>query len=202
MRENEALTRNIARRLSFFAAAVLPSNRTDWAKAMVNELEHISDDHAALKWAIGCLFTSIIARVKFMVGMGISIRQAAAIMSLSVVALSLVFGGVLAAEAVSVSPLALYLGNNTIFSGTLLAVAILSLTLVPMAYLTGYGLRLWVPALSGRMIPVVAVFWTLSLVWIQVYVLPVPTKYTILKILVVVIPLVLGGYRRRPGQAT
>ena len=203
MSESGALIRRTARRLTSSAAGVLPSERADWAQAMVNELEHIPDDDSALRWAIGCLFTSFIARAKLMVGTNVSMRQATAILLLSVAGLLLVYGAVVAAEAVSVAPLVLFLGNDAGVPGALLRIAILSLTAFPIAYLTGYGLRRWVPVLSGRIIPVVAVLWTLFVVLLQVYLYaPSVLGASILKILFVVIPLVLAGYRNRPERVT
>ena len=170
MSESGTSTRRIARRLTSFAAHVLPHKRADWAQAMVNELEHIPDDHSALRWAIGCLFTSVIARAKLMVLKSISIRQAIAISLLSVMGLLVVYGALVAAEALSVTPLILFLGNDVGVPGTLLRIAILSLTAFPIAYLTGYGLRRWAPALCGRIVLVVALLITLFIGLLQVYV--------------------------------
>ena len=44
------------------AANVLPESRSDWAQAMNNELEHVEDDFAALRWATGCILASYIER--------------------------------------------------------------------------------------------------------------------------------------------
>ena len=201
MSDRAAATRRIARRLTSFAAHVLPPQRADWAQAMMNELEHIPDDDSALRWAIGCLFSSFIARARFMTLEGISMRQAIVILSLSVVGLLAVYGGVLAGEAASVTPLALYLGNNTAITGNLLRIAILSLTAFPVAYLTGYGLICWFPALSLRIIPVVALLYTLVIGLFQVYIYaPSVLGASILKVLFVVVPLGLVAYRNRPEQ--
>ncbi len=87
--------------------------------------------------------------------------------------------------------------------GTLLRIAILSLTAFPIAYLTGYGLIRWVPALSLRIILVVALLITLVIGLLQVYVYaPSVLGASILKILFVVIPLALAAYRNRPEQVT
>jgi hypothetical protein len=203
MSERGTSTRKIARRLTSYAAHVLPHQRADWAKAMASELDHIRDDHSALRWAVGCLFASFIARAKFMVGKSISMRQAIAMLLLSVVGLLLAYGALVAAEAVSVTRLVLFLGNDVGIPGSLLRIAILSLTALPIAYFTGYGLRRWLPALSGRIILVVALLWVLFIGLLQVYVYaPAVLGASILKILFVVIPLVLAGYRNRPERVT
>jgi hypothetical protein len=168
---------------------------------MVNELEHIPDDGFALRWAIGCLFTSLIERTKHMFVKSISIRRAVATSSLSVVGLLLVYAAVVAAEAITVTPLALFLANGAGIPRVLLRIAILSLTALPIAYLTGYALRKWVPALSGRIIPAVAVLWILIIALLQIYVYaPSVLGSSILKVLFVVIPLRLAAYRDQPER--
>ncbi len=196
-------SRRIARRLTSLAAHVLPHKRADWAQAMVNELEHIPDDHPALRWAIGCLITSFFARATLMIVENISMRQVIAILLLSVVGLLLVYGGLVAAEAVSVTPLALFLGNDVGVPGTLIRIVVLLVTAAPIAYLTGYGLTRWVPALSFRIIPVVALLITLLIALFQVYA-PVPSLLgtSILMILSVAFPLALAAYRNRPEHVT
>ena len=75
------------------------------------------------------------------------------------------------------------------------------MTAVPIAYLTGYGLMRWVPALSLRIILVVALLYTLVIGLLQAYVYaPSVLGPSILKILLVVIPLALAGYRNRYKQ--
>ena len=54
--------RRLARRLMLHAANVLPESRSDWAQAMNNELEHVEDNFAALRWATGCILASYIER--------------------------------------------------------------------------------------------------------------------------------------------
>jgi hypothetical protein len=75
----------------------------------------------------------------------------------------------------------------------------LFLTAFPIAYLTGYGLIRWVPALSLRIIPVVALLYTLVIGLLQFYVYePSALAATILKVVFVVVPLALVAYRNRP----
>ncbi|MBI3513596.1 MAG: CHASE2 domain-containing protein [Proteobacteria bacterium] len=45
------------------AARVLPPARGAWAEAMRRELDHIEDDRAALRWAVGCVLSSYRARL-------------------------------------------------------------------------------------------------------------------------------------------
>lgn len=66
MRGKRSLARRIAQRLATNAAHALPDNRPEWARAMVNELEHVPNDMAALEWAIGCLFAGYRERAKVM----------------------------------------------------------------------------------------------------------------------------------------
>jgi hypothetical protein len=51
----ETLYRRIAQSLLRHAARVMPQGAMQWGKAMQNELAAIEDDHAALRWAIGCV---------------------------------------------------------------------------------------------------------------------------------------------------
>jgi hypothetical protein len=64
MRRKRTLARRIAQRLAASAAHALPDNRVEWARAMLNEIEHVPNDMAALKWAIGCLFAGYRERVE------------------------------------------------------------------------------------------------------------------------------------------
>ena len=54
--------RKLARRLVLLAANSLPESRSIWAEAMINELEHIEGNFAALRWAAGCVVASYIER--------------------------------------------------------------------------------------------------------------------------------------------
>ena len=48
------------------AARVLPSSRATWADAVQQEVHHIPDHPAALRWALGCLWASYRERAKMM----------------------------------------------------------------------------------------------------------------------------------------
>src|SRR5215470_6670186 len=54
--------RRLADTLARHAARVLPSAPSSWAQAMRHELDYITDDKAALRWAFGCLLASYKAR--------------------------------------------------------------------------------------------------------------------------------------------
>ena len=125
-----------------------------------------------------------------------------AILSLSLAGLILLYGSVVAGEAVATTLPALYLRDDVGVPVTLFRIAILSVTTLPMAYLIGYGLIRWVPALSLRVISVVALLFTLVVGLLQVYVYP-PSVLgaSILKIAFVVLPLAAVTYRSRPAQA-
>jgi pimeloyl-ACP methyl ester carboxylesterase len=55
--------RRIALKIVGHASWVLPGARSGWADAMQRELDYIEDDHAALRWAIGCVMASYSARL-------------------------------------------------------------------------------------------------------------------------------------------
>ena len=67
MNKRRSVARHFATRLAAHAEKALPRSRTDWASAMRNEVDHISGDHAALKWALGCLFASYTERMRTMI---------------------------------------------------------------------------------------------------------------------------------------
>jgi hypothetical protein len=48
--------------LASHAARVLPGVPSSWAQAMRHELDYITDDKAALRWAFGCILASYKAR--------------------------------------------------------------------------------------------------------------------------------------------
>jgi hypothetical protein len=64
---SRSVVREIAVWLAAHAEKVLPQSRDDWANAMRNEVHHISGNHAALKWALGCLFASYTERMRTMI---------------------------------------------------------------------------------------------------------------------------------------
>ena len=198
MTSKQTLARRVAVVLVTHAANALPSHRADWARAIWNEIHHVSGDFKALGWALGCVFASYSERIN-----AVNTRnpQTVLIVLLSVLGLFLVYASLVAAEFVSTRELALLLPNKFGVTGNLYRVVILSVTAVPIAYLTGYGLTRWVPALSLRIILVVALLYTCVIALLQAYVYaPSVLGPSILKILFVVIPLALAGYRNRPTQ--
>jgi hypothetical protein len=62
-----AVFRHLAVLLAAHAEKALPPCRADWAKAMRNEIHHISGNGAALIWALGCVFASYRERVRAMI---------------------------------------------------------------------------------------------------------------------------------------
>jgi hypothetical protein len=48
------------------AARILPRRRAVWAAAMREEICHISDDHEALRWSLGCLRTGYTERMRLL----------------------------------------------------------------------------------------------------------------------------------------
>jgi hypothetical protein len=129
-------------------------------------------------------------------------RQMPAILSLSLAGLILLYGSVVAGEAVATTQSALYLRDDVGVPVTLFRIAILSVTTLPMAYLIGYGLIRWVPALSLCVISVIALLFTLVVGLLQFYVYqPSVLGASILKIAFVVLPLAVVTYRSRPAQA-
>ena len=188
--------RRVAVVLVTHAAKALPSHRADWARAICAEIHHVSNDFKALGWALGCVFASYSERIN-----AVNTRnpQMALIVLLSALGLIVVCASVLAAEFVSTRELTLLLPKKFGVTGNLYRVVVLSLTAVPIAYLTGYGLSRWVPALSIRVISVVALLFVLVIGLLQAYVYaPSVLGASILKVLFVVIPLALAGYRNRP----
>ena len=52
-----------ATRLAQHAASVMPGARSPWADAMRRELDYITDDSAAVRWALGCVLASYRSRL-------------------------------------------------------------------------------------------------------------------------------------------
>lgn len=50
----------MAKLLVKHAGNVLPPERENWAQAMSNEIDHLPDSRFALRWAMGCVYTSYI----------------------------------------------------------------------------------------------------------------------------------------------
>jgi hypothetical protein len=67
MNSKRAVFRHVAVRLAGHAEKALPPCRADWAKAMRNEIHHISGNRAPLIWALGCVFASYRERVRAMI---------------------------------------------------------------------------------------------------------------------------------------
>lgn len=67
MNSNRDIFRHLAVRLAAHAEKALPPCSADWAKAMRNEIHHISGNRAALTWALGCVFASYRERVRAMI---------------------------------------------------------------------------------------------------------------------------------------
>jgi len=63
MNSRFAVFRNIAVQLAAHAGKASPRNRVEWDRAMRNEMHYISGDRTALRWALGCVFTSYAERI-------------------------------------------------------------------------------------------------------------------------------------------
>src|ERR1019366_3841994 len=63
-----SLRRDVSRALVSHARMVLPENREFWAAGMINELAHIDDDGAALRWAMGGVMTAYLERASAVFG--------------------------------------------------------------------------------------------------------------------------------------
>jgi hypothetical protein len=60
------MTRRVAMVLLQAAARILPPTRSEWARDMRAELDHVESDGAALSWAIGCVWASLWERANAM----------------------------------------------------------------------------------------------------------------------------------------
>lgn len=69
------MIRNLAVQLVAHAGKVLPRGREEWARAMNHEVQHISGNHAALGWALGCVVASYTERLKAMSGSDVRISR-------------------------------------------------------------------------------------------------------------------------------
>jgi hypothetical protein len=63
MTQPASLLRRLTSALMRFAARLLPTRRSDWAKAMRSELEQFESDRDALVWAVGCVVAGVKERI-------------------------------------------------------------------------------------------------------------------------------------------
>jgi hypothetical protein len=56
-------TRRLAEGLARAAARMAPADRSEWGTAMLAELDHVSGDGRALRWASGCLLAAALWRL-------------------------------------------------------------------------------------------------------------------------------------------
>jgi hypothetical protein len=66
MSTTDNLVRRLALAVTEHAMRVLPPDRSSWARAMRQEIDHIDSDRSALRWAVGCLLASYRERVRAM----------------------------------------------------------------------------------------------------------------------------------------
>jgi hypothetical protein len=58
------VTRSLAQALMSGATALLPGSRAHWGAAMRAEMQHIGADREALWWAVGCLHSACVERLR------------------------------------------------------------------------------------------------------------------------------------------
>jgi hypothetical protein len=63
----QSVTARVARRLVKHAALASPKERTDWAQAMINELDYLPPDLSAVSWALGCIYAAYSERTRTMI---------------------------------------------------------------------------------------------------------------------------------------
>lgn len=61
-----APSRRLAEAILAHAGRMMPPARAVWSAAMAEELHHIEDDRAALRWALGCVAASYMERMNAM----------------------------------------------------------------------------------------------------------------------------------------
>jgi hypothetical protein len=76
------------------ATSVLPRGRAAWAAAMREEIDHISDDHEALRWSLGCLRAGYSERIQIMRLLDFWIVRCGLAFWIALQALSGVFDGI------------------------------------------------------------------------------------------------------------
>lgn len=67
MNSLQAMTGKAARGLVKHAARISPPERTEWAQAMINELDYLASDMSAVRWALGCIWVCYSERIRTMV---------------------------------------------------------------------------------------------------------------------------------------
>ena len=63
----QIVSRRVARGLMKHAAMVSPGERAEWAQAMTNELDYLSPDMCAVRWALGCIVVCYSERIDAMI---------------------------------------------------------------------------------------------------------------------------------------
>lgn len=64
MSARRSFTRRIASALVTHAAHILPLQRREWSSAMISEVDHLPSAGAAIRWAMGCIITGYIERIR------------------------------------------------------------------------------------------------------------------------------------------
>ena len=106
--------RRLASTLTRHATRVLPASRSDWARAMRSELDHIETDAEAIKWAIGCVLAGYVERSRVMNLLDTGIARAILSFLLATQVVSFLFATVLtAAWRLHYLSLATFLGSFT-----------------------------------------------------------------------------------------
>lgn len=112
---------------------------------------------------------------------------------LGVLALVAVYGAVLAGEFVAGGGQAARLLGSMGLPITAVRLLIHSLITLPVAYVVGYGLVRWAPFIGSKVVIVVALLWSTFIVVLQLSVYePSVAGASVLKVLFVVVPLLLG----------
>ncbi len=67
MKPLQIVSRRVTRGLMKHAAMVSPGKRGEWVQAMTNELDYLSPDTGAIRWALGCIFVCYSERIHAMI---------------------------------------------------------------------------------------------------------------------------------------
>jgi hypothetical protein len=62
----ESMTRQVARTLARHGARVAPTERAEWCKAMINEMDYLPRPASAIGWALGCIVVGYAERIRSM----------------------------------------------------------------------------------------------------------------------------------------